>query len=418
MYHTLYTDMKGKIYIDHELTCIGRSGSSWVEPQEDELMEMMTGSGYVMMPGHLPVGFDNAANRPRQVSAKETAEPVALACLLPQGFTRTLLPAAVKPAEAGELPTLGYTAVADYKGKTMVAACQTDEHRKWDPTGYNTPELESIIDQRLDASKNRILRQLSRCCLDYACLTAQNIFYKRWEGGIPVSPTCNAACVGCISRSHMRIKSPQERLGFLPDVEEIFEVGAVHLTTAEEGIVSFGQGCEGEPALAAHRIAPAVRKMREHTDLGSINLNTNGGFTEGVQSIIDAGLDSMRVTILSAREEDYNRYHQPREYRIEDVARSIRYAADQGVYVSLNLLTMPGFTDTEEQAEQILQFAQRNGVSMIQFRNLNLDPDLFFETIVPRSEAIGIPALIEAVRDEKIKTASYSHPARRGSGLL
>ena len=61
---------------------------------------------------------------------------------------------------------------------------------------------------------NRILRQLARCSLQYGCFTAQNIFYQRWEAGIPTTPACNADCLGCISEQHGEVDSPQHRLDF------------------------------------------------------------------------------------------------------------------------------------------------------------------------------------------------------------
>jgi len=67
---------------------------------------------------------------------------------------------------------------------------------------------------------NRIIKQLSECALQYQCFTAQNIFYKRWEGGIPVSPVCNARCLGCISLQPAECcPSPQSRIDFTPTIK-------------------------------------------------------------------------------------------------------------------------------------------------------------------------------------------------------
>jgi hypothetical protein len=40
-------------------------------------------------------------------------------------------------------------------------------------------------------------------------------------------------------------------------------------------VVSFGQGCEGDPLMAARVIGPAIRLIREQTLDGTINMNTN-----------------------------------------------------------------------------------------------------------------------------------------------
>ena len=65
-------------------------------------------------------------------------------------------------------------------------------------------------------------------------------------------------------------------------------------------------------------------------------MNSNVGWTEGVKKIVDAGLDSLRVSIISAREEGYDAYYRA-SYHLENVKESIRYALDKGVYVSLTL---------------------------------------------------------------------------------
>ena len=52
---------------------------------------------------------------------------------------------------------------------------------------------------------------------------------------------------------------------FQPTVEEIVEIARPHLET-EEAIISFGQGCEGEPLLAWRTIAGAIREIRKETD--------------------------------------------------------------------------------------------------------------------------------------------------------
>jgi len=418
MFNTLYSNKNGKMQEDKHLAFLGRSGQQWIEAEEEDMIPLPEGCSLVMMPGHYPVGIDADSVVTCREKTPYNDPAVAMACLLPQGFTRALLPATAAPRNTAEIPILGYTAVACRDGEIMAAAIPTDEHRKWHPRHYNTPELEKIVQSRLELfPENRILRQLAHCSLDYSCFTAQNIFYQRWEGGIPTTAHCNARCLGCISRGHSSVPSPQERLGFQPSVQEIVEVALFHLEEASEGIVSFGQGCEGDPALNADLIASSIEIIRNSTGQGCINLNTNAGYTSGVKKLVDAGLDAIRVTLLSASEKDYLDYHRPVGYGLEDVVHSISYARDCGVYVSINLLTIPGFTDSEEQVEEIIRLVHNTGVPMIQLRNLNIDPDFFFTSIKPRSAALGVRQMIEVLRQEGIKIASYTHPARKGKGL-
>jgi hypothetical protein len=49
----------------------------------------------------------------------------------------------------------------------------------------------------------------------------------------------------------------------------------------------------------------------------------------------------------------------------------------QGRFVSLNLLYFPGVTDRPEEIEALAALIPRAGVSLIQLRNLNIDPELY-----------------------------------------
>ena len=409
MYFLLFTDKTGEIKENRQLKMLGQTGSNWVEPEAGEMIPLPRGASLVLMPGHIPVGMQGE----QLVHMGDPGSYYAIAALLPQGFTRTLLPAAVAYEEQ-DLPLLGYTAVGLKDEKIFAAAIQTDEHRKWHPKNYNTERLpERIAVFMRKYPENRIIRQLANCSLEYSCFTAQNLFYRRWETGIPTNPSCNANCIGCISESHTGALAPQNRLEFSPEVEEIAELGLEHLTAAREAIISFGQGCEGEPSLNAERISKAIRIIRQQTDKGTINMNTNAGFTAGIKKLCQAGLDSMRVTMFSPVKKDYLYYHRPRSYAFGDVLNSIGHAGDKQVKVAINLLTYPGFTDLPEQVEALLELLHKTKIDMIQLRNLNIDPKdmLPFKT---RDEPLGIPQLIQIIREEApgVTIGSYSRPVR------
>ena len=262
--------------------------------------------------------------------------------------------------------------------------------------------------------ENRILKQLATCAAYYGCFTAQNVFYRRWEGGIPTTRACNANCIACISESHLPVDSPQQRLDFTPTVQEITELGILHLKDSQGAIISFGQGCEGEPSLNALLLSEAIKEIRQATDRGTINCNSNAGYTEGIVQLIDAGLDAIRVTLFSARDFAYEYYHRPQGYGLRDVKASIMHARDRGVYVSLNLLAFPGYTDREAEIEAILDLVECCGINMIQLRNLNIDPGVLLRGLPAEGHGIGIPALIACLQAEQpgLKIASYSHPIR------
>lgn len=421
MYNLVFATEQGEVLDYPELAMTGRLGNQWVEPLEEEMIPLPEGASLTMVPGRVPLGINLSSGEFEPVAfnpfVARQEKIWAVAALLPQGYTRTLLPGFVTPQKADILPLLGYTAVGFKDGKFYIAAVKTDEDDHWNPRHYNTDDLEELVEKKLKKyNDNPIYRQLAKCSLEYSCFTAQNIFYGRWEGGLPSSPICNANCLGCISLQPAECcPSPQNRITFTPEVKEIVEVALEHLQTADS-IISFGQGCEGEPALQANRLAQAIGEVRGLTSLGTININTNAGYYEGIKKIVDAGLDTMRVSLISPRTDIYNAYYRPKGYTLEDVSASLKYAAKNGVYTSLNLLTFPGVTDREEEIEALLQFVEENQVKLIQIRNLNIDPDVYLKTIPEaEGEVLGITQFLQILKEElpQVQIGNYSKPVSR-----
>ncbi len=390
------------------------SGDHLQVPLKPDLIPLPEGATLTMMPDAAPIGFDQAAGEFLLVDEnpyKKKSEPVyAVAALLPQGFTRLLLPA----VQCGEtkLPILGYTAVGVEKGRLVVAAAPTDEHRRWHPKYFNTDDLPRLVKERQqEFPGNRVIQQLSLCALEYGCFTAQNIFYRRWEGGLPVSPTCNAACLACLSLQPDQC-SPQQRIRECPQAREIAEVAVAHLRAAKDPMVSFGQGCEGEPSLAYRVICEAMALIRRETGRGVININTNAGSTKAIQALLEGGLNAMRVSLFSPIDEEYAAYHRPQGYGLADVRRSLALAQKAGIPVALNLLAYPGFTDREQRAQALVDLVKEYGVRQIQMRNLNCDPRLMEPFC--RAEAgpvMGTRRLLQFLTDQLPDTeiGSYSH---------
>ena len=402
----LYADEDGNICEADGVKALGCIGEAHVPLAPEDLIPLPDSADLMFLPAHYAVGQKGNGSL-------KILGGMAVAAILPQGYTRTHLPGFHQEDGAALLPLYGYTAVAVYRGKLHVAAIYTDENEKWDPVNYNGRELKKLVRRTMkELPNNRIVEQVGNCSLNYHCLTAQNLFYRRWECGVPTSPVCNANCLGCISlQSSECCPSPQERIRFSPTADEIAEVGIYHLSIAPDGIISFGQGCEGEPSLAADRIAEGIRKIRAVTARGQINMNSNAGFPEGIKKIVDAGLDSLRVSIISARDESYDAYYRA-SYPLSNVKESLRYALDHGVYVSLNLLHFPGFTDRAEELAAWQDFFRALPVQMIQMRNLNIDPSLFLQ-MMPKAkgESVGTKVFMDKLHDEfpQLVIGSFSH---------
>jgi MoaA/NifB/PqqE/SkfB family radical SAM enzyme len=198
-------------------------------------------------------------------------------------------------------------------------------------------------------------------------------------------------------------------------VDEVADVLTTHLARGEDAIASFGQGCEGEPLLRADVIAEAVARARKSVPWGTVNVNTNGSRPETVASLADAGVNSLRVTLASADPATYHAYHQPVEYTFDQVAETIDRAKSRGVWVSVNLLVLPGVTDTRDHAKKLIAFLWEHSVDMLQMRNLNLDPDAALEALVPIGPGKGIPWLLRKLERElpEMVVGSFNRPVGR-----
>ncbi len=126
-----------------------------------------------------------------------------------------------------------------------------------------------------------------------------------------------------------------------------------NLETAPFPIISFGQGCEGEPLLMWETLCEAIKEIRKHTNKGSININTNGSDPKAVRAMCEAGLNSIRVSTNSARREIYMPYYRPNNYEFEDIVESLKIVGSYGGWTSINYFVFPGMTDSIDEYEAL-----------------------------------------------------------------
>ncbi|MGU3474054.1 radical SAM protein [Paenibacillus sp. D51F] len=406
----VYADEQGNLYDHPDWIGLGRSGDVVVEIMEEELIPLPEGATLVGLPGTRPVGINSRTGEMEVLPGSYQA----VGALLPQGYTRLNLPGYVKADKNAVLPLFGYTSVVWKGGGFHVAAERSDDPERWNPLNCDAKELNVKVEELLAKyPDNRLYKHLSHCALGYECLTASNTFLQRWEGAVPVSYSCNAGCFGCISEQpeDSAFPAPQTRMNFKPTVDEVVEIMLEQLKTPD-AIISFGQGCEGEPSTQVKIIVEAMKRVREQTSMGYININTNAGLTDFMRAIVDAGLDLMRVSTISALDDHYNAYYKPRAYTLKNVEKSLRYAADQGVYTSINYLIFPGVTDREEEMEAMIEFVRRTDLKLIQMRNLNIDPEAYLNLIPKaRGEIYGMKQMLEIFREELpgVVIGSYTH---------
>lgn len=397
----VFADCKGNIMDFPGLAMVGRSGDYLLPVPGEETISLPKGSQLYVLPGRRPIGMDPDTGEILVLTENpyDGTKPVfAVAAFLPAAHTQTYLAAWDSMGKVEELPLFAYTALG-WKDGFVTTALRTDTSSRQDPDMFDHVKVEEGIQQwRKDFPDNRLVEHLTHCATCYGCPAALNLFQGREEGPLPTSPVCNAACIGCISRQPSeRPPSPQERIAFVPSPREIAEIALRHMATAVNPVVSFGQGCEGEPLMVSDTIRDAIRLIRAATSRGTINLNTNASLPRKVAELADAGLDSMRISMNSARRQTYEAYFRP-TYPFESLAQSANEMKSRDRFVSINLFVFPGLTDAPKEAQALKRFIEATGIDMVQWRNLNMDPDMYLALLGQALPAgIGIRNLIENV---------------------
>ena len=417
--YLLYSDGKGNIFEDITLYATGRSGWDAFEVPSEDWIELPAGGSLYELPGRKAIGIDVKTGEMRLCN-----KGWAVAAFIPPAHTGLFLAAYETEPGAPLLPLFCYTAAGWNNDKFYVPTVRIEQDIRQEAAGYKDEVIHDGVKNIINAyPHNRLLKHLAdNCCLTYHCPAARNFFSGRWECPVPTSPACNANCIGCISFQPQdeTIVSTQDRLTFKPTAEEIVEFTVPHLETAPFPIVSFGQGCEGEPLLMWETIRESILEIRKHTSRGSLNINTNGSKPAAVRALCEAGLNSIRVSTNSARKDVYEKYYRPNNYIFEDIVESLKVVHHYGGWSSINYFVFPGMTDSVQEYEALRKLISDTGLSMIQWRNFNIDPDWYLGKtgVVETGEIMGIKQLMELIKEEfpNLKYGYFNPPKERIEG--
>ncbi|MCB0622374.1 MAG: radical SAM protein, partial [Saprospiraceae bacterium] len=254
--YLLYSDAQGNVFEDTTLYACGRSGLYAYPIPEEDWIELPDGGSLYELPHRRAVGIDVKTGEMR-VCEKGWA----VAAFIPPAHTGLYLASYVNQPEAPELPLFCYTAVGWHDDKFYVPAVRIEPDIRQECGGFDEKAVSEGVDElRRRYPQNRLVEHLAaNCALTYNCPAARNFFMGRWECPVPSSPACNSNCIGCISfqPEDETVVSSHDRLSFKPTAGEIVEYTVPHLENAPFPIISFGQGCEGEPLLMWETIREA-----------------------------------------------------------------------------------------------------------------------------------------------------------------
>jgi len=382
------------------LEAVGMKAGKFFVLKRPDLIKLPATSEIFHLPRRAAVAYD-----PEKRSFVQSEDRLAVAAFLPPGYTVSYNSAYSEIGTSESLPLFAYAACAVH-GKDIYAAAVRVDNSLCHDSRFMDMKLVRRGAARMGKlfPKNRLVRHLERCALSYGCPNAKNLFLNRFEAPLPTSPACNAQCAGCISyQPKKRCPVTQPRIKFIPRPDEIAQIALYHIGNVRQPIVSFGQGCEGEPLLSVDVIEKAIRSIRRCSSRGIINMNTNASYPGAIARLFDSGLDSIRVSLNSAREEYYTRYYRPKDYSFGDVLKSIKAAKNRDGFVSLNYLSMPGFTDSKDEISAFMKLIEKARIDMVQWRNLNYDPLRYFKELdisVKAEEMIGIKETIGLLKKD------------------
>jgi pyruvate-formate lyase-activating enzyme len=401
----VYADADGNIFDHPGLGMAGSAGGRWETVDESKCIPLPEGSDLFLLPGRLPVGVARGGDF--EVLDRDPADPdrpvSAVAAFMAPAHTATLTSAYHSTSNAPNLPLFSYAALGFHEGRFVAAGIRVDPLPRQDPARFPSPErLTRQARRRLrENPDNRLWQHLGTCALTYGCPAAKNLMLGRWEGPLPTSPVCNASCLGCLNHQpEGRFPCSQDRMKFSPSAREVAEVALFHLRNGREPLVSFGQGCEGEPLMQDELLAESINLIRQKRPKGTINLNSNGSRPEVVARLMREGLSSIRVSMNSLIPERHQAYYRPRGWSLEDAIKSIEEVKRAGGHASINLLTLPGLTDRPEEVEALYALVERTNLDLIQWRNMNIDPEIYLAELGldPPEERMGIEQLISDLK--------------------
>jgi hypothetical protein len=123
------------------------------------------------------------------------------------------------------------------------------------------------------------------------------------------------------------------------------------------------------------------------------------------------------VSLNSAREDIYTKYYQPNNYKFSDLSDSLKVVRDYGGWSSINYFVFPGMTDSIAEFDALCEMISTTGLSMIQWRNFNIDPDWYLGKmgVADTGEFMGIKQMMDLIREEfpDVKYGYFNPPAER-----
>jgi uncharacterized Fe-S cluster-containing radical SAM superfamily enzyme len=128
--------------------------------------------------------------------------------------------------------------------------------------------------------------------------------------------------------------------------------------------------------------------------------------------LIDAGLNSIRISIFSLDEARFRAYYRPVGYGLQQVAQCAELVAAAGGQVTVNLLTFPGISDAQPEIDALVAFVREHRVHQVQLRSLNVDPHWLLARIPHPTRGVGMRRFVKELtsRCPGLQLGNFTRP--------
>ena len=143
----------------------------------------------------------------------------------------------------------------------------------------------------------------------------------------------------------------------------------------------------------------------------TINLNITAFSIEKLNAIFDELIDSLSFDVESFNPD----FLKKRSVNFDNLTRSFEFAEKQGVFISVNLLTLPGFTDSTNEVEKTIDFLNTFKIEYLKLRDLKTVPHKFFkENKIESTEILGLKNMLKYIkkRCKRVKMGYFSRVKR------
>lgn len=188
---------------------------------------------------------------------------------------------------------------------------------------------------------------------------------------ISVTDRCNLRCVYCMPEEGVEPLRHSDILTF----DEIIRICRVLASQGLKKVKITG----GEP-LVRRGVANLIRQIKDVDGIESVTITTNGVLlAEQYQNLVDAGVDSITVSLDTTDREKYAQITRRDEF--ENVINSIKYAQQQGK-VRFKINTVPMNAD------------QNDILSLVEFAR-DYDTDVRFIEVMPIGAGVDCDSFTE-----------------------